>query len=114
MSDLIARQKAIEFLGEEPEVWCGDTAEYAVREQWRADVSAIKAVPPAEQEIIRCKDCKHWMREKLEGFELPYGDCESPDIWDCIRGNAHDVIAFRTNEDFHCGFAMTEDSEGEE
>lgn len=48
--DTIYRQAAIDSLGEEPEVWCGDTGEYAVREQWRADVSAIKAVPSAEPE----------------------------------------------------------------
>ena len=56
-------------------------------------------------ELIRCKDCKHWMREKIGDFELPYGDCESLDIWHCIRGNTYDVIVFQTNEYFHCGFA---------
>lgn len=52
MGDLISRLAAIDALGEEPEVWCGDIGEYAVREQWRADVSAIKAVPSAEPHWI--------------------------------------------------------------
>lgn len=56
MSDLIDREEAIDFLGEEPEVWYGVAAEYALREQWRADVSAIKAVPSAEPQWILCSE----------------------------------------------------------
>lgn len=109
MDDSISRQAAIDFI---------DAGHLCDPNELRWSdndvVNFLKKRPSAEPEIIRCKECKHWMREKLEGFELPYGDCESPDILDCIRGNAYDVIAFQTNEDFYCGFAMTEDSEVEE
>lgn len=50
MSDLISRQSAIEALGEEPEVWNDTDEEIATRNQWRADVDAIKAAPSAESE----------------------------------------------------------------
>ena len=58
--DLISRQEAIDALGEEPEIWFEDDNDYdlGMRAQWRIDVSALKALPSAEPEIIYCKDCK--------------------------------------------------------
>jgi hypothetical protein len=50
MSDLIDRQAAIDALGEEPLVWYDGEDELAERNQWRRDVDAIKAVPPAQPE----------------------------------------------------------------
>lgn len=53
--DLISRQKAIDALGEEPEVWFDDdNGDYdrGMRAQWRLDVYALKAIPPAELEVI--------------------------------------------------------------
>ena len=58
--DLIYRWEAIEALGEEPMVWLDLPSEIAEREQWRSDVKAIEAVPSAQPEIIRCKDCKYY------------------------------------------------------
>lgn len=71
MSDLISKQAAIDALGEEPMVWCNENEyELGERNQWNSDVLAIKAVPSAQPETIRCKGCnqydshghrcKHW------------------------------------------------------
>ena len=48
MSDLIDRQAAIDAL-------------YHVDEYNGRSVEAIRKLPPAQPEIIRCKDCKHWI-----------------------------------------------------
>ena len=47
--DLIGRADAIEALGEEPPVWCDEEYEIAERNQWRADIEAIKSVPSADR-----------------------------------------------------------------
>lgn len=47
--DLISRADAIEALGEEPPVWCDEEYEIAERDQWRADIEAIKSVPSADR-----------------------------------------------------------------
>ena len=60
MNDLISRQDAIDALGEEPEVWYSDDdIGNGMRTQWGCDREAIEALPSAEPEIIRCKDCKY-------------------------------------------------------
>ena len=48
MSDLISRQAAIDAL-------------YHVDEYNSRSVEAIRNLPSAEPQIIRCKDCKHWI-----------------------------------------------------
>ena len=48
MDDLISRQAAIDAL-------------YHVDEYNGRSVEAIRKLPPAQPEIIRCKDCKHWI-----------------------------------------------------
>lgn len=54
--DLISRADAIEALGEEPPVWCDEEYEIAERDQWRADIEAIKSVPSADRQmVIKCK-----------------------------------------------------------
>lgn len=65
--DLISRAEAIEALGEEPPVWCDEEYEIAERDQWRADIEAIKSVPSAdrprgewandEHDMPRCSNC---------------------------------------------------------
>ena len=50
MSDLISRQAAIDALGEEPPIWYDGEDEIAERDQWKRDVSAIKALPSAQPE----------------------------------------------------------------
>lgn len=49
--DLISRQAAVDALGEEPPVWYDGEDELAERDQWRRDVSVIKALPSAQQWI---------------------------------------------------------------
>lgn len=72
MADLIRRQEAIDALGEEPEVWTGND-EYAqgLNNQWHYDIIALKAVPTAQPEIIRCKDCKHRLINEYYGDGMP-------------------------------------------
>ena len=58
---LITKQAAIDALGDEPEVWTGrDEYAQGLNNQWHYDRNAIKAVPSAQPEIIRCRDCKHY------------------------------------------------------
>ena len=63
VGDTIYRQDAIEALGEEPPVWYDGIDEISEQEQWRRDRAAIEAVPSAQPEIIRCKECK-WFGEE--------------------------------------------------
>ena len=60
-TDCISRQAAIGALGEKPLAWEQGEYEEGLQTQWESDVEAIKALPPAQPEIIRCKDCKHWI-----------------------------------------------------
>ena len=55
MSDLISRQAAIEALGEQPLAWEHGEYEEGLIAKWESDVEAIKNLPPAQPEIIRCK-----------------------------------------------------------
>ena len=78
MNDLISRQAAIDALDEEPEVWHDDNEfELGARSQWRHDMEAIMAVPSAQPEIIRCKDCKY-CRKVDESEYWCYGFCSPP------------------------------------
>ena len=49
--NLIDRQAALDALGEEPPVWYDGEDEIAERNQWRRDVAAIKALPPAQPDV---------------------------------------------------------------
>ena len=66
MSDLIDRQAAIDALGEKPLVW-DDLSDFdlGLAAQWSYDVDAIKALPSAQTEIIRCRECKHMQEDKI-------------------------------------------------
>ena len=48
MDDLISRQAAIDAL-------------YSVDEYNSRSVKAIKQLPPIQPDIVRCKDCNHWI-----------------------------------------------------
>lgn len=80
MDDLISRKAAIDALGEEPEVWIGNNEyEQGLNNQWHYDVNALKKLPSAQSEVIRCKDCKHWLdiddgRQKHHMCADIYGD----------------------------------------
>lgn len=63
-SDLISRQAAIDALGEEPEVWVGDEYAQGLYQQWHYDVNALKTLPSAQPEIVRCRDCRFHENEQ--------------------------------------------------
>ena len=60
MSDLISRQAAIDALERSKDKTAkGDIGGF-YNTIIQNDINKIKAVPSAQPEIIRCKDCKHW------------------------------------------------------
>ena len=79
--DCISRQAAIDALGEKPLVW-DDFSDFDLGKaaQWSDDVDAIKALPSAQPEIIRCRYCKHMQEDKIfhqcwcNGNEVKYDD----------------------------------------
>lgn len=69
MSDLIDRQATIDAVNNE-----FDKETILYRFVRSVAVRAIKHVPSAQPEIIRCKDCKHFELnhfEKVDGFPIP-------------------------------------------
>ena len=56
MEDLIDRQ-ALRLM--KTEECAGHSIEYAMG--WKACIEWIRALPSAQPDIIRCKDCKHWI-----------------------------------------------------
>ena len=58
--DLISRAAAIDALGEKPLAWMESEYAQGLQNQWVWDVNALKALPSAQPEIIRCKDCKKY------------------------------------------------------
>ena len=74
MNDLISRQAAIDEL-------------FHVDENNGLSIVAIRNLPSAQPEIIRCKDCKYWERKSIcDGY------CDEMSIYGC-------------DEDFYCGYA---------
>jgi hypothetical protein len=75
MDDLIGRQQAIDALCND---YCGghqDCKYYPNCE----NLKSIEQLPSAQPEIIRCKDCKHWLdiddgRQKHRMCADVYGD----------------------------------------
>jgi len=53
MSDLIDRQAAIDVLNSF-DVLDGHTDKEEIKER-------IEQLPPSQPEVVRCKDCKHWI-----------------------------------------------------
>lgn len=107
--DLISRKAAIDFI---------DAGHLCNPNELRWSdndvVNFLKKRPPAEPEIIRCKDCKHWEREKLGKYwereklgdnKLRRGTCYSMELFNCINGNTYNIDDFQTGENFYCGFA---------
>ena len=106
MDDLISRQAAVDALGEKPLAWTEGEYELGLQQQWEADVNAIKAMPSAQSEIIRCKDCKHWRQQtNYAGAPLSFGFCESDDMWRSLYGETCEVSHIDTDDDFYCGYA---------
>ena len=88
MNDLIERQAAIDALDGEIEV-IGQANAKAVLKYTQMVSDRIKALPSAQPEIIRCKDCKHWHEDVANNFtSIPRGGCK------LVRG--------LTNGEFFC------------
>lgn len=91
MSDLIDRQAAI------------DAATYGnPQTAWQR----IEALPSAQPEIVRCRDCKYWRRQTTSsGAPSWFGFCDSDDMWRSLYGETCEVEHIDTDEDFYCGHA---------
>lgn len=74
MAEFIEKQAAIDALGEEPVKWIDAEFDLGTQDQWRLDVKAIKAVPPADvRPVVRsqwkkndngtysCERCHSWI-----------------------------------------------------
>ena len=63
-------------------------------------------VLPAQHEIIRCKDCKHWRQQtNYQGAPLSFGFCESDNMWQSLYGETYEGAHIDTDDDFYCGYA---------
>ena len=86
MSDLIDRQAAIDKINERQRklIYCFGFDNDMVKIMNIAK-SIISAIPPAQHEIIRCKDCKYsdenWRRVSVRW--LPCMDIRVPSNWFC-------------------------------
>lgn len=67
-NDLIRRQNAINAIE--------NTECELLPEEWDELTKAIKQVPSAEPEIIRCKDCE-WCEEHYDIDGIPYWVCKN-------------------------------------
>lgn len=77
-------------------------------------IDEITALPSAQPEIIRCKDCKHWIRQMAyNGAPLSFGFCESENMWQSLYGETTEVAHIDTDDDHYCGYAerRTDDRE---
>lgn len=100
VNDSISRQAALDALGEAPEVWTDSPEEFAALSQWEMDVTAIKAVPSAEPEIIRCKDCRWW--NKYGDHDMGYCMAAKHGYW----SEHWEISIMRTYKgDFYCADA---------
>ena len=100
-TDCISRQQAIDALDDiESEVADGGGFQY---EKWRKYFCEL---PPAQPEIIHCRECKHWKQQtNYAGAPLSFGFCESDDMWRSLYGETYEVSHIDTDDDFYCGFA---------
>ena len=108
MSELIYRQNAIDAMRQYSHFDDFDTS--VIDEE--IAIIAIKELPSAQPEIIRCKDCKWWRQQinyqgnPLSFNPLPFGCCESDDMWRSLCGETYEVSQIDTDEDFYCGYAQ--------
>lgn len=93
MHDLIYRQAAIDAIREiSPELFSAYQHNTYIDKQ--GAMIRIMALPPAQSEIIRCKDCKYWKQQtNYQHVPLLFGFCEN------------DYMYIDTNDDFYCGYA---------
>ena len=99
-TDCISRQQAIEAV---------QNRHMMLSKEKTLLINDLEKLPPAQPEIIRCKDCKHFVREDVEEY-TPYGYnthfhafCDKH--WDREQGEYIDV-----NLDDFCSFAERRDA----
>ena len=86
--DLIERQAAIDALLEEVRLVDGYYMENDEVIDKDDAIEAIRLLPSAQPEIIRCRDCKWWSNDD-------YRECSSPNYDD----------GYVTPAGFYCGYA---------
>ena len=94
--DLISRQAAIEVV---------QNRHMMLSKEKVLLINDLEKLPPAQPEIIRCKDCKHFIRDDREehtpyGFYNTYFSAFCDKHWDKEQGEYIDV-----NLDDFCSFA---------
>jgi len=107
MDDTISRQAAIDAICEDG-TQLERQGQYSITmaERKQRDADILDALPSAQPEIIRCKDCKHWRQQtNYQGALLSFGFCESDDMWRSLYGETYEVSHIDTDDDFYCGYA---------
>ena len=87
MSDLISRQAAIDLLKQMRKD--GDMIPWEGKDVF----ARIRKLPPAQPEIVRCKDCKYWHS----------GSCEYPEH--VVNSQDYYVGDIETEAEHFCGYA---------
>ena len=90
MSDLIDRQQAIEAICMET---CGVSLKNVRCRVHCTEVQTVEKLPPAQPEIIRCKDCRY--------FKQVF----APNDNDGLCGHWHSKCDARTNRNGYCSHA---------
>lgn len=111
MDDHISRQAAIDEL-RTCQTYLFDTHDKDLKISLEDAEYCIERLPPAQPEIIRCKDCKHWRQQtNYQGAPLSFGFCESDDMWRSLYGETYEVAHIDTDDDFYCGYAERKTNE---
>lgn len=107
--DMVYRQDAIdaiEHITSSMSVCVNSDECHGMKRMQRQAVIELANLSPAQPEIIRCKDCKHWRQQtNYQGVPLSFGFCESDDMWRSLYGETYEVSHIDTDDDFYCGYA---------
>ena len=88
MADLIERQAAID----EANAWLLDCLKVQKQNRSCGLIRRLEDLPPAQPEIIRCKECKHYI-QNIHCVGGHYNGCEE---WE------HDGCEYPVEEDWFC------------
>lgn len=97
MDSLISRQAAIDVIeaGRLTKLIDAETA-----------INGLKALLPAQPEIIRCKDCKYWKQQtNYQCIPLSFGFCENDNMWRSLCGETCEISHIETDDNHYCGYA---------
>ena len=72
MTDTISRQAAIDAICSCVEIYLTNLPTLIYREEAE---TALRLVPSAQSEIIRCQDCKHYQFADNRAFGMPVKTC---------------------------------------